>query len=167
MSEGDPPRKPRGRLEHRLPTGLPVGRWLAFSIGALLILAVIGIGLAFAANARVTDRRALGNRIAPAQVDALDLENALINEETGVRGFIITHQSGLSPAPDPPAWERRGLGSRCQERALARRSMARHIRDAGAPRDPLVDRVRIAWEDVVQRGPQVAGSTHELIGRAA
>jgi len=95
MSEGDPPRKPRGRLEHRLPTGLPVGRWLAFSIGALLILAVIGIGLAFAANARVTDRRALGNRIAPAQVDALDLENALINEETGVRGFIITHQSSF------------------------------------------------------------------------
>jgi signal transduction histidine kinase len=73
-----------------MSSGLPVGQWLGFSIGALLILAVIGIGLALAANQTVTDRRALGNRIAPAQVDALDLENALINEETGVRGFIIT-----------------------------------------------------------------------------
>jgi signal transduction histidine kinase len=95
MSEADPPRGRRGRVEQKLPTGLPVGQWLAFSIGALLILAVIGIGLAFAANARVSDRRALGNRIAPAQVDALDLENALINEETGVRGFIITRQTSF------------------------------------------------------------------------
>jgi signal transduction histidine kinase len=90
--------RPAGRRRGpslKRPTGLPVGQWLAFSIGALLILAVIGIGLAFVANATVTDRRALSNRIAPAQVDALDLENALINEETGVRGFIITGQTSF------------------------------------------------------------------------
>jgi signal transduction histidine kinase len=84
---------PRGRLARRLLTGLPVGQWLAFSIGALLVVAVIGIGLALAASETLSSRRALlFRRIAPAQIAALDLENALINEETGVRGFIITRQ---------------------------------------------------------------------------
>jgi signal transduction histidine kinase len=95
MSDADAPRGRRARLTRRLRSGLPVGQWLAFSIGALLILAMIGIGLALAANATVTDWRELGNRIAPAQVSALDLENALINEETGVRGFILTGETSF------------------------------------------------------------------------
>ena len=73
---------------------LGVGQWLAFTIGGLLILAVIGIGLALAANARVSDRRTLlVDRIGPAQLAALNLENALVNQETGVRGYALSGQA--------------------------------------------------------------------------
>jgi len=72
---------------------LRVGPVLALSIGLLLILAVIGIGLALSANARLTERRELlVDEIAPAQLAALDLENALVNEESGVRGYLLTRQ---------------------------------------------------------------------------
>jgi signal transduction histidine kinase len=75
---------------------LRVGQWLALSIGALLILGVISIGLALAANSRLSDRRSLLlDRISPALSAALDLENALINEETGVRGFVITRKGSF------------------------------------------------------------------------
>ncbi|MGA2929285.1 MAG: hypothetical protein ABSG43_25510, partial [Solirubrobacteraceae bacterium] len=58
-------RRPRGRGRRR---GLAVGQWLAFSIGLLLVLAVAGIGLALAANARLADRRnLLVDQIQPAQ----------------------------------------------------------------------------------------------------
>src|SRR5450755_291833 len=73
---------------------LGVGQWLAFTIGGLLILAVIGIGLALAANAWVSDRRTLlVDRIGPAQLAALNLENALVNQETGVRGYALSGQA--------------------------------------------------------------------------
>jgi signal transduction histidine kinase len=74
--------------------GLRVGQVLALSIGLPLVLAAIGIGLALSANARLTDRRELlVDDIAPAQLAAEQLENALVDEETGVRGYLLTHQS--------------------------------------------------------------------------
>ena len=83
----------RGSGAVRLVPRLRVGQWLGLTIGVLLILAVVGIGLALAANSRLSDRRnLLLNRIGPARLAALDLDNALVNEETGVRGFIIARQ---------------------------------------------------------------------------
>jgi signal transduction histidine kinase len=92
----------RRRGAAKFVQGLRVGQWLGLSIGVLLILAVIGIGLALAANSRLTDRRnLLLDRIGPARLAALDLENALVNEETGVRGFIIAGQAQfLQPYQD-------------------------------------------------------------------
>jgi len=158
MSDADPPGDRQGRLTRKLLTGLPVGQWLAFSIGALLVLAVVGIGLAFAANATVTDRRALGNRIAPAQVDALDLENALINEETGVRGFIITDkESFLLPYHQGMAAEARDY-----------RQLLTLLRGSAAALAPDAKRVRVraeAWQRIyvapVLRGdrPSTAGDS--------
>jgi signal transduction histidine kinase len=70
---------------------LRVGQWLGLTIGLLLAFAVSGIGLALIANGRLSDqRRVVLDQVEPALLDALDLENALINEETGVRGYIIT-----------------------------------------------------------------------------
>jgi signal transduction histidine kinase len=70
---------------------LRVGQWLGLTIGILLAFAVSGIGLALIANGRLSDqRRVVLNQVEPALLAALDLENALINEETGVRGYIIT-----------------------------------------------------------------------------
>jgi signal transduction histidine kinase len=76
------------------PRALPrlrVGQWLGLTIGVLLLFAVTGIGLALIANHRLSEQRNIVlNQVEPALHDALDLEAALVNEETGVRGYIIT-----------------------------------------------------------------------------
>ncbi|HEY7952834.1 MAG TPA: CHASE3 domain-containing protein, partial [Solirubrobacteraceae bacterium] len=81
---------------------MSVGRLLAATIGLLLALAVLGIGLALSANEQLNrDRRFLLDEVGPARRAALDLENALINEETGVRGYLITGEpSFLAPYTD-------------------------------------------------------------------
>jgi signal transduction histidine kinase len=78
---------------------MSVGGLLGATIGLLLVLAVVGIGLALVANGQLTrDRQLLLEQVGPARRTALSLENALINEETGVRGYLITAQpSFLEP----------------------------------------------------------------------
>ncbi len=76
------------------PRALPrlrVGQWLGLTIGVLLLFAVTGVGLALIANHRLSEQRDIVlNQVEPAVHDVLDLEAALVNEETGVRGYIIT-----------------------------------------------------------------------------
>ncbi|HTA14204.1 MAG TPA: CHASE3 domain-containing protein, partial [Solirubrobacteraceae bacterium] len=78
---------------------MSVGQLLAVTIGLLLVLAVVGIGLALLANGQLDrDRNLLLNQVGPARRAALSLENALVNEETGVRGYALTGQpSSLEP----------------------------------------------------------------------
>jgi signal transduction histidine kinase len=79
-----------GTLRRRLG-GASVGTLLAMTIGVLLVLAVVGIGLALIANGQLThNRNLLLEQVGPARRAALSLENALVNEETGVRGYVIT-----------------------------------------------------------------------------
>jgi len=76
----------RGRLARA-----GVGTVLAMTIGVVLVLAVVGIGLALVANGQLThNRNLLLERVGPARRAALSLEDALVNEETGVRGYVIT-----------------------------------------------------------------------------
>ncbi len=78
---------------------LRVGQWLALTIGVLLAFAVIGVGLALLANHKLSDQRhVVLDQVEPALLAALDLENALINEETGVRGYIL---SGKTASLEP------------------------------------------------------------------
>jgi signal transduction histidine kinase len=81
---------------------MSVGPLLAVTIGLLLVLAIVGIGLALLANGQVErDRALLLNQVGPARRASLSLENALINQETGVRGYLITGQSSfLEPYRD-------------------------------------------------------------------
>ncbi len=76
-----------------------VGTLLAATIGVLLVLAILGIGLALLANRQLEhNRNLLLEHVGPARRAALNLENALVNEETGVRGYIATSQpSFLAP----------------------------------------------------------------------
>jgi signal transduction histidine kinase len=76
-----------------------VGQSLALTIGVLLVFAMVGIGLALLANAQLNDRRhLLLDEIGPSLRFAIRLEDALVNEETGVRGYVITSQpSFLEP----------------------------------------------------------------------
>jgi signal transduction histidine kinase len=96
---------------------MSVGQLLGATIGLLLVLAVVGIGLALLANAQLDrDRRLLLDRVGPARRTALTLETALINEETGVRGYLIAgEQSFLEPY-------RNGLQSEASALAMLRAS---------------------------------------------
>jgi signal transduction histidine kinase len=59
----------------------------------LLAFAVAGIGLALVASHKLNDQRHMVlEQVEPALLAALKLENALVDEETGVRGYIITAQ---------------------------------------------------------------------------
>ncbi|HEX8714499.1 MAG TPA: ATP-binding protein [Solirubrobacteraceae bacterium] len=87
--------RPRSWLARRT-AGMGVGALLAATIGLLLALAVIGIGLALTANGQLTHtRHLLLDEVGPARRTAVKLENALINEETGVRGFALTSEASF------------------------------------------------------------------------
>jgi signal transduction histidine kinase len=76
-----------------------VGQWLALTIGVLLAFAVVGVGLALIANQKLNNQRGVVfKQVEPALLAALNLENALINEETGVRGYIL---SGKTQSLEP------------------------------------------------------------------
>jgi signal transduction histidine kinase len=128
-----PPRS-RGPVSARL-AGLGVGSLLALSIGVALILAAAGIGLAFRASVRLGDQRSfLLDRVGPANRAALELENALVNEETGIRGYIITVESSfLGPY---------GTGLRAEKAALA--TLQSHQQSVGVPVPAELAAVRAA-----------------------
>ncbi len=81
---------------------MSVGGLLAATIGVLLTFAVIGIGLALFANGELDRNRSLLlDQVGPARRAALSLENALVNQETGVRGYVITADASfLAPYRD-------------------------------------------------------------------
>jgi signal transduction histidine kinase len=91
-------RRARRRLLPRI-SEVGVGGLLGATIGVLLVLAVVGIGLALLANKQLThSREQLLDQIGPARRTSLALENALVNEETGARGYLITgERSFLAP----------------------------------------------------------------------
>ena len=86
---------------------MPVGRSLAVTIGVLLALAAAGIGLALIANAHLTERREfLLDQVGPSLRNSIALEGALVDEETGVRGYVISGEpSFLEPYRDGLAAE--------------------------------------------------------------
>jgi signal transduction histidine kinase len=79
-------------MSRRRPAGgLRVRQLLGLSTGLLLVVAVIGVGLALAANSRLTQQRSIVvNEITPAQLADLSLQHSLVDEETGVRGYLLT-----------------------------------------------------------------------------
>jgi signal transduction histidine kinase len=91
-------RRAREALARRV-AATSVGTLLGATIGVLLTLAIVGIGVALIANGQVSrNRRLLLSEVAPAQRTALALENALVNEESGVRGLALTSEpSFLEP----------------------------------------------------------------------
>ncbi len=101
-----------------------VGQLLAVTIGLVLVLAVVGIGLALGANGRLThNRHLLLDEVGPARRTALALENALVNEETGVRGFALTGESSFLEPYDS--------GLRAERRAY--RELESHVPTVGPP----------------------------------
>lgn len=91
----------RARFARRLAS-TSVGTLLAATIGVVLMLAVLGIGLALVANSELDrERDLLLDQVGPSVRAALQLESALVNEETGVRGYVLTReQPFLQPYHD-------------------------------------------------------------------
>jgi signal transduction histidine kinase len=129
--------EPQSRLAR-----LRLGQWFGLTTGLLAIVALLGLGLGVVALFRLTDaRELLADRLDPASTAALRLNAAMLNEETGVRGFLLTGQDEfLQP------WDQ---GRRDQ--AAARRALAASAAGAGTAvlrRDlVMLDRRIAAWVD--------------------
>ena len=141
-----------GRAERRLMrrSRLSAGAWLALSAGVLSLATLVALAAALIASHHLTQARArVVDRVDVATNTALVLSNAMVNQETGVRGFVLggdeqfldpyrtgVANAGRAPAPAPgpgaggdgrPAAGRSG---RCpaRHRALAVRLRAAHDR---------------------------------------
>jgi signal transduction histidine kinase len=138
---------------------LRLGQWFGLSTGLVLVVALLGVGIGLVAITRLTTaRELLADRLDPAATAALRLNAAMLNEETGVRGYLLT---GREPFLEP--WTNGRT-----EQAAARRDLARHAagHDVTQLRTDLaqVDRRIADWVDGYAR-PTIAQV--ERHGRAA
>jgi signal transduction histidine kinase len=84
-----PAARPAARRRQRLGV---IG-WFAVAAGALAAIAVLGLVLNLITLARLSDARAaLADRVDPAIAAAYQLDAALVDEETGVRGYLLGHE---------------------------------------------------------------------------
>ncbi|CCH33353.1 ATP-binding protein [Actinosynnema sp. NPDC047251] len=110
-------------------TRWPASRLLIASVTILIIVCAGAIGGMAVALVSLTDARTLLlDQVGPARRHALELDNALIDQENGVRGFALTaSEDFLRPYQD---------GQRAEQEAL------RNVRTAIAPvRPDLVEQV--------------------------
>jgi signal transduction histidine kinase len=119
-----------------------VGQFFALACGGLTLLAIIGIVAGQLALNHLADARSLTiNRVDPATRTALTLGNALIDEETGVRGYVISGSSEfLAPYYEGRARERADYAS--LERFTSQGKLADSHRDVA-----LVIRAAAAWRN--------------------
>jgi len=75
------------------------GQWLAITAGGLIFAALVGIAVCLIALHRLSDaRRVVVDRLDPASVASARYLGALLNEETGLRGFELAgRESFLLP----------------------------------------------------------------------
>ena len=90
---------------------LSVAQWFGAVVGLLLLVAVVGLVAGLLALQRLTDRRVfLLDRVAPADLAAQRLETALLDQETGVRGFALAaDETFLRPYQEGRAAERAAI----------------------------------------------------------
>jgi signal transduction histidine kinase len=70
---------------------LTAGRWFALSVGLLVAVAVIGTVSCVIALNRLSDARVqLADRLDPAAIASSDLKSALVDQETGIRGYVLS-----------------------------------------------------------------------------
>jgi signal transduction histidine kinase len=102
-----------GRSSGPLVSRLRVGQWFALAAGVLAVATIVSLALGVLAIARLAQaRERVVDRIDPARIAALSLSNALINEETGVRGYALSARGQfLRPYQD---------GQRAEAAALSR-----------------------------------------------
>ena len=94
----------------------PLGRIIGVAVLALLVFSVAAVVAGALALISLRDARAqVVDVIDPAALQAQQLDNALINQETGVRGYALSaQQSFLAPYTDGMTEERTALDSLTQ-----------------------------------------------------
>ncbi|MCP2268529.1 HAMP domain-containing protein [Actinokineospora diospyrosa] len=120
---------PRWSRDRRGRAKWPLRRWLSVAIGVLVLVfvgAVIAGGLAIAnlTEARTT----IVDRIDPAVQEALRLDAAVVDQETGLRGYALTAKPEFLQPYDS--------GIERQRRAISR------LREIIVVRTDLLDRIR-------------------------
>jgi signal transduction histidine kinase len=148
--------RPFARVARRIDA-MRVGGLLAATIGVLLTLAVIGIGLALFANSELDRNRSLLlDQVGPARRAALSLESALVNQETGVRGYVIT--------ADPSFLEPYRDGLEGEARALAVLHANEHATGAGVAAElTMVQAASRAWEHEYAVPSLASPKTHHTV----
>jgi len=64
------------------------GQWLALTAGGLVVAALVGVAVCLVALSRLSDARTrLVDQVDPARVLAQEYFTALVNQETGIRGY--------------------------------------------------------------------------------
>ncbi|MFD5897289.1 ATP-binding protein [Streptomyces sp. NPDC060366] len=88
-----PPPAPRPPLGHRVRIlrRLTVQGWFLLAVAALCVMTLVAGGAAAAMLARATDTGDhLIDEVSPARTQAFRLQAALLDQETGVRGYLLT-----------------------------------------------------------------------------
>jgi signal transduction histidine kinase len=93
VTDGEPTPAP---TESRRGNRFRVNQWFAIATAVLSVATLAGIILGVLAIVRLADERELVvDRLDPATVEALRLTNAFVNEETGVRGYVLAGEEGF------------------------------------------------------------------------
>ena len=75
---------------------LSAGTWLALSAGVLALATLVAIAAALTASHHLTEaRKRVVDRVDVATSTSLVLGNAMVNQETGVRGFVLGGEEGF------------------------------------------------------------------------
>jgi signal transduction histidine kinase len=148
---------------------LTVGQFFAFVCAGLMLLAVVGIVAGELALSNLSQTRSLAiYEIDPASASALDLANALVNEETGVRGYVITgHAQFLDPYNQGRAHEQAAYAT--LQRLTRQHSLAEARGDVALVRDRAEAwRMQYALATIARRrtGPTNAIAVQTDAGKA-
>jgi signal transduction histidine kinase len=133
-----PTRPPRAPLVRRLSTS----QWFALAAAALALVTAVGTALGVIAIVRLTDARdTVLDRNGPAVLAQMQLNTALVNQESGLRGFVLTgREQFLEPYHDGRISEREQYAA--LERVLTGDEMAPVRRDTA-----LVRARAVAWHE--------------------
>lgn len=137
--QAGPPPAPASRSRTGL-RGLSVQAWFmtALTLLAVMVLTTAGVGAALLSNTTAAGDRIVDG-IAPAQRDALRLEAALLDQETGVRGYLL--------ARDPALLEPYERGRASEFGASKRLAMLLDGEDAAQADLTAVEDAARAWRD--------------------
>ncbi|MGN6189924.1 MAG: sensor histidine kinase [Conexibacter sp.] len=98
----------RGRTRPPLVRRLSTSQWFALAASSLALVTAAGTALGVVAISRLTDARStVLDRNGPAVLAQLALNTALVNQESGLRGFVLTgREQFLAPYRDGRISER-------------------------------------------------------------
>jgi signal transduction histidine kinase len=170
------PGRPPGGESARPDGTWPLSRILGVAVGVTALVAVLSVVVGSLAIAGLSDARdRLTNKLDPATFQALRLDTALVNQETGVRGYALSGQLNfLKPYYDGKTAENQATASL---RTLlsgepdAEAVLAQVARQAGAWRanyaDPTIRRIQRKQKPLsggVGQGKAVFDSVRHSVG---